>query len=656
MTDGSATIRRLFGLLHRQRMLIASILALFALGTGLLLTFTPLQYSAVSLIQTQPPANRIEFGGTTQSAALISAYTDNQVELAGSDRLLLLLIRRLQLGQDQEFMQEASLWNRALRLFGGSAQAATDVGLAELSVMANVRDRIRIRRRGRSQVIEFKATSRSPAKAAKIANSAAMLFLEMKSGDRQAKIAQHLELVTRRAVQAERDIASTTTGLNAILRRHAEHLAKTGNQEINELLVQLAEAEAIAAHYKRNVSTASGDLAATQKMPLKNVAQVVSASADDLPRRLNDASAEIFRLHHELRGLVVGAKLSLTTLLEIHSGQQAVLHAYSSLEELTTKRQDLQAKMAESVPAGWIISQAVPPTVASYPPTPLYLAIATLFALGSSVGMAVFFETYVSGFVSEDQVNEASEGVRALSVPEVVDHGGSQSPADLPLEKPASAYSEAIRRLRTEIGLAQLSTVPPSAPNCQLILISSALPGEGKTTLAISLARLFAASGSNTLLIDGNLRHPHIHNALGLSPPAGIRDHLSGSARAAELNGLLRRDPKSILAVLPGSGTKHLPADHLLIGPAFENLMANLLPRYDHIIMDSPAVLAAVDAVLLARWADVVVHAANWASTRQKHSLKAIDLLRPALKPDAALLIALNRRRDNQGRFSSFSK
>lgn len=156
------------------------------------------------------------------------------------------------------------------------------------------------------------------------------------------------------------------------------------------------------------------------------------------------------------------------------------------------------------------------------------------------------------------------------------------------------------------------------------ILISSGMPAEGKTFVAANLAMSLARnSANNILLIDGDLRRPTLHSLLGAPNEVGLTDYLAGTA---ELNAILQRDSGTEEAEnAPRRGISNLtliPAgkcgdnsSELVANRRIEELVVNLSPHFDWILIDSPPVLAVTDAVELARAADAVLLVARGAAT-----------------------------------------
>lgn len=135
------------------------------------------------------------------------------------------------------------------------------------------------------------------------------------------------------------------------------------------------------------------------------------------------------------------------------------------------------------------------------------------------------------------------------------------------------------------------------------ILVASALSGEGKTSLAVLLANSLARAGHRTLLIDGDLRRPTIHNTLSLPPGPGLSDYLAGRA---DLSQVLRPSATPELTVVAG-GRWTPAAPQALSTPRWEGLLSQAVMEYDYVIIDSAPVLPVADTLLMARKVDGVL-------------------------------------------------
>ena len=160
-----------------------------------------------------------------------------------------------------------------------------------------------------------------------------------------------------------------------------------------------------------------------------------------------------------------------------------------------------------------------------------------------------------------------------------------------------SAVAEAYRVLRTSVLLSCAGNPPKT------ILVTSAQPGEGKTTTAINTATSLAQLGASVLLIDCDLRKPSVHEALGIEKCEGLSTYLS---RKVAVENLIQPLPVPNLWVLP-SGPVPPNAAELISSARMKELLRTLGEKYDHILIDSPPLINVTDPVILSTMVDGVM-------------------------------------------------
>jgi succinoglycan biosynthesis transport protein ExoP len=198
---------------------------------------------------------------------------------------------------------------------------------------------------------------------------------------------------------------------------------------------------------------------------------------------------------------------------------------------------------------------------------------------------------------------------------------GKESRAELVSHNmPQSQMSEAFRALRTSLLLSQADHPP------QVILMTSALPREGKTTAAVNLAVTLAQLGDKTLLVDADLRKPGINRALSLidGKHAGLSSYLAG---VSSLDLITVPHPAiTNLAAIPTGPIPPNPAD-LLSSRRLTELIAELRTRYKFVVIDSPPIMAATDAVILSVLVDGVLLVVRSGETPKEAFTRTRDLL-----------------------------
>jgi len=182
----------------------------------------------------------------------------------------------------------------------------------------------------------------------------------------------------------------------------------------------------------------------------------------------------------------------------------------------------------------------------------------------------------------------------------------------------ASEFDEAVRTLRNTILLSDFEG------RLRSLVITSATPGEGKSTLAAHLAISNADRGRKTLLVDGDLRRPGLHTKFGLKAREGLSNVLNGEMLWQEV--IVGVEGKPNLNLLPAGIGAHRAAD--LIGPRLATLLDEFGKEFDLVIIDSPPLLGFAECLQMAAAADGVLIVSLAAETRRRAVAEVISVLR----------------------------
>ncbi len=265
------------------------------------------------------------------------------------------------------------------------------------------------------------------------------------------------------------------------------------------------------------------------------------------------------------------------------------------------------------------------------PNIPRNLGFAFVLGLTSGVGLAFLLEGIDNTVRTPEQAQAisglASLGMIPMGSKNSADNGskrglmvtGTKEPVELVTQsRPQSQMAESYRALRTSLLLTTLGAPPKT------ILITSALPREGKTTTSINTAVVLAQKGTRVLLIDADLRRPSIHKALGLGPRVGLSNVLTGGATLQQAT--VRSSVLPNLYILPAGTPPPNPAE-LMASAQMLDLLAELREQYDHVIVDTPPTLSVTDAVVLSTRVDAVVLVIRSAQTTKPALRRSRDIL-----------------------------
>ena len=255
-----------------------------------------------------------------------------------------------------------------------------------------------------------------------------------------------------------------------------------------------------------------------------------------------------------------------------------------------------------------IIAGAAVPQAPSSPNLLLNLALGIVLAGVAGVGVVFALEMLDNGLHSDTDIERNFGLPHIASVPLLKPgllarfSGVKIDPGDYVIKKPLSSFAESFRTIRSAIRVSGIDG------DTKVVAITSALPGEGKTTTTLSLGRISAMAGTKTLIVDCDLRRRLLTKAISDKVEAGLLEVLSGEA---QLSDVLVTDPETGMVLLPVRETTFTPRD-VFGSRSFIDLLERLRGEYDQIILDTAPVLAVADTREIAGQADAVIVAARW--------------------------------------------
>ena len=252
------------------------------------------------------------------------------------------------------------------------------------------------------------------------------------------------------------------------------------------------------------------------------------------------------------------------------------------------------------------------------------LLIDTFVMLVAGVILAFLLESLDTGLRSVAEIESVSGLPSMALIPRArrtVSEDSTASPVMrnlTTLSSPKSQFSEAFRALRTSLLLSVAGGEP------KVILLTSATPSEGKTTVSINLACVLAQRNVRVLLVDADLRRPTVHHRFGLNGKIGLTSVLTGSVSLQDAVQTIPEIPQ--LDVLVSGPVPPFPTE-MLGSETMHALIEQCKGIYTHIVMDSPPLLSVTDSVVLARDADAVVMIVRHGKSSKHAMRRARDLL-----------------------------
>ncbi len=346
------------------------------------------------------------------------------------------------------------------------------------------------------------------------------------------------------------------------------------------------------------------------------IGKLVTAMGTDL-QALNARKAMVTSQLRDLQSNLGEQGRDSVHLQELQRDADAQRQLY---QNMLTRLKQIDAEQGIQHSDMRLLIEAQPSSVAVYPRKSMMVSGAFLTALMAGTGLAFVANTRARRFRDASHAEEAT-GLTVLGLFMKPPRG--VRPAEVPVERPLSLQAEALYAI-----LARLTgPLAPSHDRGRVIMITSALPNEGKTSFAIALGRAAARSGLSTVLIDGDLRRPSVTQVM-TGRPSKRRDVVPHTREGIEeLFGEAAVDPRSGLHALPLTGC--MPDPHqLLVSPLVPSVVKYLQSRYDLILIDTPPVLVVSDALNISPLADEIIMVMDWEHTPRDAVVSSVQTFR----------------------------
>lgn len=641
---------------HWRAALAAAVLIMAAL-TAYITSLTP-TYSAEALVLLAPEQEAL--GGRQDDAALAQTdpfFVRSETDVITSDQLALDVIRRLDLAKTPDFQSRP-------RLFGGEPHGP----LTTSRLVAIYKNKLAVSNDGRSKTVRIGFAALSPSLAAKVANAHADAYLRAQSGRRAGTQQEALQWLSNEVRQS----AAAMRSADASVQNYKVSNGIVGNgdstvvdQRLSEVTTQLADA-------RRTASTQASVLAEIRRLRAGGDVQGVDSLARNdvltdllrrragaeanltaLERRLAPGHPTLSRAREELAGVnqvldgqfrraeqaalssarvaerqladtsgALGAATARKTGQDRASAGLPGLEAQAAVarevhQSVLNRYRTLMAETGFSSPSASVISRALAPTEPSFPRTGLFLAAALIAAAVGGAGLAVLI----------DLARPASPELAVLA-----SVAGVRPIAAIPNRNKvaASEFLESIRTLRATI------VEKPTGVAAFSCLLTSTLPGQGKSLTAIVLAQSIARTGLRTVFVDLDLRRPTATRLADVvQGPFGIGALLDG--RAATVEQAVVHDAETGLDLLLVEPDAESALDRLSHA-GIAQLLARLGERYRAIIIDSPPI-GLSEALMLAPLVSKTILVARDGEVSAADLERAARLLREQGANDVGLVL-----------------
>lgn len=651
--------------------------AVLGTGCGMLKNFrSPKEYRASASIEiTTDTADQFRLGTSSYDDGGYIDVTrlDTEVAVLKSSTLALQTIKSLHLNSNKDFLPPGSAQSWDL---SNSRQRHALIGMFAAGLSAE--------RSGHTNILGLSCTARNPQLAANICNTLIDNYVQHNFSDNYAAtqevagwlqkqlgdLKNRLEASQERMLNVQRDIGlvGIDQTQSIMLSRLVDLSHDVTGAESSRLVAQ-AKLITLQSASPDVLPTLSGDTILLNLAQRQNDLQAQYASMSQkygaqsqqmlqLKAEMNQVSKSIKaeqenvvdRAQQELKAATENEnslrnRLSQETNAAYQGNSKAVEYtlARREYEANRTLYDGLQQRLQEAgIIAGLHstdirrIDPADAPDFPSSPRKSLNLAAGFAGGLGIGLILALLLEAFDTNVKSIADIEDRL-GLPMLGVVPQVDAKQLSpetfiSDATSSLPGAWSRLAESYRSLRTTIMLSRAGTPP------QVILISSAKPSEGKTSISTLESVIFALNGSRVLLIDSDLRRPSVHLKFRIANKVGLTSVLTGKASLAEAIVTIPAIPS--LKILPAGPIAPMPAE-LLGSLQMQQLIEEVRPSYDFILIDTPPVLTVTDAAVLVSLSDGVVLVLRYGQSSRNVVARASEIL---LRSGAHLLgVVLNQ-------------
>lgn len=518
-------------------------------------------------------------------------------------------------------------------------------------------------------VIRISATSRSPERAAEIANTMADLYLFDLLDSKRTKSARALNWLKERIQQLREQLIKADQAV-ATYRKENHLIDSDGRTPSLSQLSQLSTEMALAQAERAEAEARLGQLRGLQAKGISAVANVLTSPllaslraeeavlarrraelagvygerhpqmlnlqaefqelrqrmADEAQRIMQDLTNELtvaLAREGQLRDRIEELSLQVSAqdeagidLKELERNSEATRTLYtallSRLKEIEEQHEIIEAGVR-------VISTAAPPREPSFPRPKMVVGAGFVGSLMLAAILAFVVESVDKGMRDSERI-ERMFGLRTLAFEPKLEKWRKDRPVHHHLlRQPRSAFSAAIRSVQMDLMLSNFDR------QLRVVIVTSSLPGEGKTTLALSLAAAAATAGYRAAMLDLDLHCPGLRKAIHQpAEEAGVIDYLAGED---DLDAITYVDPN--LPKLHAITVERAPRDptQAAASPRLANLVREMRRRYDFVVLDAPPVLAVKDVQILTRIADATLFVIKWQATKEDAVRAALRML-----------------------------
>ncbi|MBY0337410.1 MAG: polysaccharide biosynthesis tyrosine autokinase [Acetobacteraceae bacterium] len=667
-------------LVRHIRVIIALPIVLGALGYGVT-KLLPKSYTSQTFMMIEP--RRPGSVGPEGEFALVmvdSAKVAGVLTILESTVLLERVVTAERLADDAEFgAAPPGLVSQVLQSLPFLAQERAPAALEtrQARAIAQLRRAIRVVRIGVTYIIRIDVTTRDAAKSQRLANAVVDAYLADQLEAKYEATRRGADWLRERLVSLRDDLIRAEREVEAVRAQYGlTEIAgggSIGQQAMTELNVQLIAAQGEVANRQARLDQAlratrgSASLEGLNEVTSSSIINTLRTQQSEHARRLAELQSRFGPRHPEVQRaeesrraleqqlgaevqrIVAGLRNDFETSVrrrdaleqqviravaeqqasnvegaaKLREAQRVAEAAKGLYDSFLTRFNDLQQQVTLETVEARIISPADRRGAPSFPqPLPFVaggIALGILAGLGLAFVLNQLDATFATARALEDQLGVPVLGTMPLIVRRDLKDGGKRlDMVSYVATRPLSRFAEGVRGVRVGV---RMSNVDKAT---RVLQVTSAVPGEGKSTMAAAIAVSAATAGQKVIILDTDFRHLSISKMFAVRDNLGLAEYLVGDKDLAAVTS--HRDDLK-LDIIGTGAERRTPAD-VLGSRKFRDLVERLAGEYDLVVIDTPPLLALSDARIVAELADASLLVVEWRSTQADIVEQAAGLLR----------------------------
>jgi polysaccharide biosynthesis transport protein len=417
----------------------------------------------------------------------------------------------------------------------------------------------------------------------------------------------------------------------------ASPMIQSLRRDLTQINVQIADNQKYSTFYRMNALDAQAAAVRRQMNQEMNRILAVLASEVQIARKKETELTQSFQEMESQLGDAAHSGVRLMQLQREADANRSIYETFLGRYKQAAEQESL------AVPDARLISQAVPPEDPIYPNILRFLLVGTFGGLAVGGALAFAREAFDRRIRQASQV-ETATGIPVFGFLPKLSRWSSLPPQDYPVTEPQSRFCVALGRIHAALRAPQLSD------RRQVILVTSAQPGEGKTSFCVGLARSLAKSRIRVLVIDADPYKSQLATAFGASSCPAFGPMADHRPRLADI---VQADAKSGAHFIPAPNEGDLR--FLLHSGGFAALLEEARQAYDIVIIDTPPVMTTPDVALIGRFADTSLLLVRWGRTSWDEMTAAVGFLRLCrVVLDGIVMVGVNAASATYGQLASY--